>query len=48
MSTKADRATRAARRILPVKVRVRQPDGSVVVQIVDADVRLDKRRSKKS
>ncbi len=40
MSTRAIRAARCARRILPVKVRVRQPDGRVVVQVVDADVRV--------
>lgn len=39
MSTKADRRHRAERRILPVKVQVRQPDGSKRAQIVDADVR---------
>jgi hypothetical protein len=39
MSTKADRRARAVRHILPIKVRVRQTDGSVQVQRVDADVR---------
>jgi hypothetical protein len=47
MSTKASRAWRSARHILPIKIRVRQPDGSVQVQIVDADVREDKRGGKK-
>lgn len=47
MSNKNERAFRASRRILPVKVRVRQADGSVVVQVVDADVREDKRRSRR-
>jgi hypothetical protein len=47
MSTKAERAARATRHILPIKVRVRQTDGSVDMQTVDADVRQDKRRTKK-
>lgn len=42
MSTKADRRHRAERRILPVKVQVRQTDGSKRTQIVDADVRVRK------
>ena len=39
MSTKAERGFRAARRILPIKVEVPQPDGSKKIQVVDADVR---------
>lgn len=39
MSTKADRRGRAQRVILPITVQVRQSDGSVVQQKVDADVR---------
>jgi hypothetical protein len=47
MSTKSDRAFRVARHIQPVKLHVPQPDGSIDVQHVDADIREDKRRSKK-
>ena len=43
MSTKADRAFRVARKIQPVKVKVRQPNGSTIIQHVDADIREDKR-----
>lgn len=46
MSSRADRAFRATRHILPIKVRVRQPNGQVIVQTVDADVREDKRARK--
>lgn len=46
MSTKAERANRAKHHILPIKVNVRQKDGNTVVQIVDADVREDKRNDK--
>lgn len=45
-STKNYRAFRSMRKILPIKVKVRQPDGSFIVQWVDADVREDKRRSR--
>lgn len=38
-STAADRAYRCSRRVLPIKVRVRQADGSIAVQIVDASVK---------
>jgi hypothetical protein len=38
-STKADRAYRSARRILPVKVLVRQLDGSITEQRIDASVK---------
>lgn len=44
VSTRASRAAYAMHHIMPVKVRVRQPDGSYFIQICDADVR---RRSKK-
>jgi hypothetical protein len=47
MSTKAERAARVKRHILPIKILVRQLDGSVRVQVVDADVREDKRSSRK-
>jgi hypothetical protein len=47
MSTKSERAFRAARHIQPIKIEVPQSDGSVAVQHVDADIREDKRRSKK-
>ena len=40
MSTRADRATRASHKVLPIKVKVRQADGSKTVQVVDADVRV--------
>jgi len=43
MSTREDRAQRAKHKIQPVKIKVRQTDGSVNVQTVDADVRQDKR-----
>lgn len=43
MSTKEERAFRARRHVLPIKVEVRQPDGSIIVQNVEADVRKDKR-----
>ena len=46
MSTKSERAFRAGRHIQPVKIKVRQTDGSVVVQNVEADVREDKRARK--
>jgi hypothetical protein len=46
MSTRAERAFRATRHIIPIKVKVRQSDGRVVVQTVDADVREDKRARK--
>jgi hypothetical protein len=48
MSTRAERAFRANRHILPIKVGVRQRDGRVTKQVVDADVRKDKRSSRKS
>lgn len=44
MSTKADRAHRAERKILPIKIPVRQLDGAITVQTVDADVRIRKPR----
>ena len=44
MSTKADRAYRSKMCILPIKVRVRQADGSSIVQIVDVDVRQRAKR----
>lgn len=47
MSTKREREYRAANRILPIKIEVRQQDGSKQVQIVDADVREDKREKKR-
>lgn len=40
MSTKAERAARASRVVLPIRVRVRQHDGSTVVQRVDASVKV--------
>jgi hypothetical protein len=43
MSTKAERAFRVAHKIQPMKIKVRQSDGSVIVQNVDADIREDKR-----
>jgi hypothetical protein len=46
MSTKAEREWRTKHKIIPIKVRVRQADGSVRTQVVDADVREDKRRRK--
>lgn len=46
MSTKAERRTRSKHRILPIKVPVRQSDGSVIIQVVDADVRVRKSSKK--
>lgn len=42
MSTKSDRAWRANRHIIPIKIDVRQKDGSYITQILDADVRVRK------
>jgi len=42
MSTKTDRAYRAQNRTLPIKVKVRQTDGTHITQIVDANVRRPK------
>lgn len=47
MSTKDERQWRTVRRILPIRVKVRQKDGSYIDQIVDADVREDKRNRSK-
>lgn len=41
---KAYRRWRASRLSMPIKVRVRQPDGSTRIQWVDASVKRDKRR----
>lgn len=46
-STRADRAFRASRRIMPIKLPVRQADGTITYQFVVADVREDKRASRK-
>lgn len=46
MSTKAERAARAARRIRPIEVTVRQKDGTVVTQWIDADMRQRKHSSR--
>lgn len=46
MSTKSERAFRSTRLVLPIKHKVRQKDGSVTTQRVDADVRNDKRSRK--
>jgi hypothetical protein len=48
MSTKSERAERAKRRIIPIKVPVRQKDGTIDVQTIDADVSVDKRRKRKT
>jgi hypothetical protein len=45
-STKVGRALRANRHILPIKIKVRQKDGSYIIQIISADVREDKRNNK--
>lgn len=42
MSTAKDRAHRCLHRILPIKVRVRQKDGSFIIQVVDSDARIRK------
>lgn len=44
MSTKADRAARCKHHVLPIKIPVRQSDGSTVAQVVSADVRVRKPR----
>jgi hypothetical protein len=41
---KSNRAFRASHCIMPIKIKVHQPDGSTVIQHVDADMRKDKRR----
>lgn len=46
-STKADRAFRANRHIIPIKLPVKQADGTITYQFVVADVREDKRASRK-
>lgn len=46
MSTKAERRQRAKRRIMPIKLKVRQKDGSIVKQTVDADMRVFKPKRK--
>jgi hypothetical protein len=45
-TTKADRAWRARRLIRPIKVRVRQPDGSYQTQWVEVSVKSDNRKGK--
>lgn len=47
MSTKAERAERSARRIRPIEVTVRQKDGTVVVQWIEADMRNKGKRNRK-
>ncbi len=47
MSTKSERAFQAMRHILPIKVEVRQSDGTKMVHVVDADVRTDKRTKRR-
>jgi len=47
MSTKAERSNNSKHHILPIKIKIRQPDGSEKVQHVPADVRKDKRTGKK-
>jgi hypothetical protein len=46
VSTKAERAARAARRIRPIEVTVRQKDGTVTVQWIEADMRQRKHSSR--
>ena len=46
MSTKEERAKRAARRIRPIEVTVRQKDGTVVTQWIEADMRQRKHSSR--
>jgi hypothetical protein len=47
-TTKDDRAWRAGRLIIPIKMRVRQTDGSYQTQRVEVSVKADKRISRKS
>ena len=42
MSTAEERRFRVERRIMPIKVTIKQADGSASVQHVDADVRRGK------
>ena len=44
VSTKAERAARCKHHVMPIKIRVRQSDGSTIIQVVSADVRVDKPR----
>lgn len=46
MSTKEERAARASRRIRPIEVTVRQKDGTVVTQWIEADMRQRKHSSR--
>ena len=46
-STKSDRAWRTRHLIRPIKLFVRQPDGSYRAQWVEASVKQDKRSSRK-
>lgn len=46
MSTKEERRFRAQRRIRPIEVTVRQKDGTVVTQWIEADMRQSKRSSR--
>jgi hypothetical protein len=46
MSTKEERRLRAQRRIRPIEVEVRQKDGTVVTQWIEADMRQRKHSSR--
>ena len=46
MSTKEERRMRAQRRIRPIEVTVRQKDGTVTVQWIEADMRQRKYSSR--
>lgn len=45
-STRSDRAFRANRHLMPIKLPVVQSDGRITFQHVVADVRYDKRQDK--
>jgi hypothetical protein len=46
MSTKEERRLRSQRRIRPIEVTVRQKDGTVTVQWIEADMRQRKHSSR--
>lgn len=48
MSTKAERASRAKHRVLPLKLMIRQRDGRFTLQIVDSLVRVPKQPGRAS
>ena len=47
VTIKSDRAWRTRHLIRPIKIRVRQPDGTYRVQWVEASMKKDKRTGRK-